>query len=722
MKLTSQQESALSAVREFITNPDTTVFILRGYAGTGKTTMIKSIIQEVQPLRPRCILMAPTGRAAKMLQERTGCNASTIHRAIYDFDKIEATNIDENGGAVGEFIQVDGAQRTNAKEVDRLHFMFKIRTLDDDTAPDKSLFIVDEASMISSIKSCEEMLHFGTDVLLDDLMTYIQPLKGGKVLFIGDPAQLPPVGDNKSAALSERYFIDRGIKVRSAELTEVVRQSGGSTILKNAMMIRDILNCKVRNSIEFEKGLDTVDINATRVAETYCSLVSSPCIGESVVICFSNSMVKDYNDAIRELYFPGASNVVAGDILQIVKNNIGAHGGIDMFNGDFVQVIAASNTTESLSAPVWADLGKGLERVQVSVTFRDVTLQLENGSQVNCKIIDDLLQNRERGLSQLQMLSLYINFKIRFNNSVKHLNLTARTKENMYYNALKSDPYYNAVQAKYGYAITAHKSQGGEWKSVFVDYTGRTGLNDDSLRWCYTATTRAINTLYGINFPSATPLSKLIINPILRYSKPAKEAFSFGIQPNDPLLPYSATPSQKAKLYCVKGNLSNRRVIIKCIDLLQFVDRYHLQTTDGEVIVDCQYNSTGMYTAYRPHGQNSLIEEILDCFRDESGMEFYTDYIPTANQMTVLFSTMLSICDDLDITITNIVEHSGQFYVAYYLKTSARFSQILFYFKNNGFITHALPSSELGVNDGKMVELIKKLNKDYESSKDNKAL
>lgn len=720
MKLTSQQESALCAVREFINDPDTTVFILRGYAGTGKTTMIQSIIHAVEPMRPHCKLMAPTGRAAKMLKERTGHNASTIHRAIYDLDKIEATDLDENGGPVGSPIQVDEVRRTEAKEIDRLHICFKIRTLDNEHAPDKCLCIVDEASMISSIKSCEEMLHFGTDVLLDDLMTYLQPLKGGKVLFIGDPAQLPPVGDNKSAALCEQYFIDRGIKVCSAELTEVVRQAGESTILKNAMMIRDILNSKVRNSIEFEKGLDTVDINATGVAETYCNLVSSPCIGESVVICFSNSMVKDYNDAIRELYFPGATDIVAGDILQIVKNNVGVHDGLDLFNGDFVKVIAASNTTETLSAPVWADLGKGREKVHVSVTFRDVTLQLEDGTQMNCKIIDDLLNNRERGLNQLQILSLYINFKMRFNESVKHLNLTASTKEDMYYKALKRDPYYNAVQAKYGYAITAHKSQGGEWKSVFVDYTGRTGLNDDSLRWCYTATTRAIDTLYGINFPSATPLSKLVINPILKYSKPAKEAFSFGIQSNDSLLPESATPAQKAKLYCVKGNLSNRRVMIERIDLLQFVDRYHLQTPDGEVVVDCQYNGTGMYTNYRSQGQNPFLEEILECFRDESRMEFCTDYIPKANQMAVLFSTMLSICDDLDITITNIVEHSGQFYVAYYLKTSARFSQILFYFKNNGFITHAIPSSELGANDVKMTELIKKLNRDIAPSNDNK--
>lgn len=638
MKLTTQQESALNAVLTFINDPETSVFILRGYAGTGKTTMIQSIIQAVEPARPHCVLMAPTGRAAKMLREKTGRDASTIHRAIYNFDKMEATELDENGDTTEE----DPANKevsAKLKEVDSLKFWFRIKTSDDNFDPGQSLYIVDEASMISSVKSCEEMLHFGTDVLLDDLMTFIHPHNGGKILFIGDPAQLPPVGDNKSAALNEQYFIDKGLKVASAVLTEVVRQSGESTILKNAMMIRDVLNSTIRNSIAFEKGYDVVDIQATRVAEAYCNLVSSPCIGESVVICYSNSMVKDYNDAIRSLYFPEEENVVAGDILQIVKNNVGGHGGIDMFNGDFAKVLSVSDTTEVQSAPVWADLGNGREKILIPLSFRDVTLQLEGGAQVECKIIDDLLNNKDRSLGPLQTLSLYINFKMRFNQSIRGLNLSNNQKNEAFNNALMNDPYVNAVQAKYGYAITAHKSQGGEWKSVFVDYTGRTGLNDDSLRWCYTATTRAMNTLYGINFPSATPLSKMVINPILKYSKPAKEAFSFGIVPTDSLLPDSATAAQKAKLNCVKDNLAKIGVLIERIDTLQYVDRYHLQTADGDFAIDCQYNGTGMYTSYRPQGQFSPDEKIMECFRNESRMEYLPEYTPSESHMSALHSS-----------------------------------------------------------------------------------
>lgn len=706
MTLTVQQESALNAIRSFINDTEASVFILKGYAGTGKTTMIQSIIQDVKLTRPHYVLMAPTGRAAKMLREKTGQNASTIHRVIYNFDKMDVTDLDENGISVDTDTNNDDKQPNKTMGVDSMHLWFKIKTSDEEHSPNKTLYIVDEASMISSIRSCGEMLHFGSDVLLDDLMAFIQPFKGGKILFIGDPAQLPPVGDNKSAALDEQYFVNRGLKVISAELTEVVRQSGESTILKNAMQIRDLIKSKVRNSISFERSTDVVDITAADVANRFCRIISSPSIGESVVICYSNSKVKDYNDAIRANYFPDASNIVAGDILQIVKNNVGSNNGTDMFNGDFAKVLSVSDNTEALSAPVWADLGKGRERISISVSFRDVVLQLEDGTQVSCKIIDDLLNNRERNLSPLQTLALFINFKMRFHDSIKETRLTASEKKEAFNNALRSDPYYNAVQAKYGYAITAHKSQGGEWKTVFVDYTGRTGLNDESLRWCYTATTRPIETLYGINFPSATPLSKLKINPIIKYSKPAKEAFSFGAITSDRVMPAAATSAQKAKFNCIQENLSHLGVLIERIELLQYIDRYHIQSSCGEIIVDCQYNGTGMYTSYRSQNQNILTDKVLDCFKDESKIEYEFKYTPSSNQMSVLYKLMISICDDLEIMITNIVEHSSQYYVAYYMKTSCCFSQILFYFKNNGYITHALPSSSLGTADLKLVALI----------------
>lgn len=707
MKLTIQQKSALLSIRSFIDDTDASVFILKGYAGTGKTTMIRTIIEEVKTIRPNCVLMAPTGRAAKMLRAKTGEEASTIHHAIYNFNMMVATNIDENGNLVGSEMPMEGTNST--KGVDSLDLWFSLKDSCELFSPERTLYIVDEASMISSVKSNGEMLHFGSDVLLDDLISYVQPHKGGKVLFIGDPAQLPPVGDNQSSALIEKYFIDRGLHVCSAELTEVIRQSEGSTILRNAMMLRDTLNSKVRNSISFERGLDVIDIHAAKVAETYCNLVPSPCIGESVVICFSNSIVKDYNEAIRKIYFPGVHNVVAGDILQIVKNSVGTHHGIDMFNGDFAQVLSVSETTEVLSAPVWSNLQNGREKSIVSVSFRDVTLLLEDGTQVSCKIIDDLLNNRERSLSPLQTLSLYINFKMRFQDSIKDSSLSSSERKIAFNNALMSDPYFNAIQVKYGYAITAHKSQGGEWKTVFVDYTGRTGLNDDSLRWCYTATTRSKGTLYGINFPSATPLSKMVVNPILKYSKVAKEAFSFGLYPADALLPGFATSSQRAKLNCVRDNLAGIDVIIQSIECLHYVDRYHIQTIEGELIVDCQYNGAGMYTAYKAQSHGILANDVLQCFRDESKMEFFVDYLPSADHLTALYSSMLSLCDDIGITITNIVEHSEQYNVVYYLRTSGNFSQIMFYFRNNGLITHALPSSDIGGDDMKMVELIDKL-------------
>ena len=174
-------------------------------------------------------------------------------------------------------------------------------------------------------------------------------------------------------------------------------------------------------------------------------------------------------------------------------------------------------------------------------------------------------------------------------------------------------------------------------------------------------------------------------------------------------MPDAAKSSQKAKFNCIQENLSSQGVMIRRVDCLQYVDRYYLQTDEGEIIIDCQYNGSGMYTAYRSQNQNTVTDKILECFRDESTIEYGFNYIPSLEQFSVLYTNMLSICDDLKVTITNIVEHKSQYFVVYYLKTSGKFSQIIFYFKSNGFITHAMPSSDLGEEDSKMVELINRL-------------
>jgi len=272
-----------------------------------------------------------------------------------------------------------------------------------------------------------------------------------------------------------------------------------------------------------------------------------------------------------------------------------------------------------------------------------------------------------------------------------------------------ADPYFNAVQVKYGYAITAHKSQGGEWNTVFVDYSGRLGLNNDCLRWMYTATTRAKKTLYGINIPDITPLSKLKINPINKMSRPAKEAFSFSEGLTIDLLPDSANAFQKSKCISSKENLQAIGLVLSKVEAQQYVDRYTIEAPDGRSIIDCQYNGSGVYTAYRILKESAYTNQIIQALSDESNLEYSFHYEPSSKALAELHSKILSLCDGLGICITNIVEHSSQYNVVYYLKTSGRFSQLTFYFKSNGSISHCLPSSDLGAEDTLLQQLISDL-------------
>ena len=700
MTLTNHQQEALRLILNFVKSKDKSVFILKGYAGTGKTTMIKSLIPELHNLGRDVSLMAPTGRAAKILSDKTGLPATTIHRAIYAFDKMQAVRHDEKGVMVNT--NHTKGQNIRSKGVDDLQFWFGIKRHNDEEDPSKTVYIIDESSMISSRATANEVLHFGTDILIDDFLTYAQLKLGGKVIFVGDPAQLPPVGDNKSVALEESYFEGKGIGVASYELKEILRQKGESAILQNAMMIRNLLQKDVRNSLCFNRKAGEVeDIAVEEIVNSFFEKNPTPSIGDSIILCFTNSLAKDYNDALRRRYFPGVDKIMPGDILQVVKNNYNQDLGIAIFNGEFVRVLEVSDKVEIQSASVWADSSGERKRVKISLNFRDVVLMLDDGHRIKCKIVDTLLNSRETSLTHLQSVALYINFKMR------HPQL--RDDEEAFKDTILHDPYFNALQVKYGYAITGHKSQGGEWKTAYVDYSGRTGLNNDSLRWAYTATTRAMDMLYGVNMPSITPMVGLKFKDISRISKPSKEAFSFADANGIDMLPSTATAAQKQKCLCIQRQLDSKDFYLQSVTCCQYDDKYLIETPSGSVTIDCYYNASGMYTRYCPQNILPENEELMRIFENESGMGFDINYVPSNDACKMLFNKMQSKCDDLDITITNVVEHLQQYYVTYYLKTSGKFSQIQFYVKGNQALSHAMPSSDLGADDEKLQNLIKAL-------------
>lgn len=701
MNLTDEQKKALELIREFTTDDKHSVFVLRGYAGTGKTTLVRQLIPEILKLGKTPVLMAPTGRAAKILREKTGADATTIHKRIYNFEKMKVRRHDEQGKLIQTWQTADCM---SDKGKDDLQMWFALKDYATDYKDD--IYIVDEASMISSRPIRGEYLHFGTDILLDDLLTYIRPHSSGKVIFVGDPAQLPPVGDNRSAALDVSFFEGKGLNVMSCELTKVIRQGAGSAILENSMLVRELLakNKTERNTLNFlRKEGEVEDITAEQVIDSFTSSFPTPEIGSSVIVCYKNDLAQDYNDAIRRCYFPGNKHVLPGDILQITRNNYSTEKD-PLFNGDFAKVLMAADETEVQSAPVWMEVAGQNVRKTISLKFRDVTLLTDSGEEVKCKIVENLLNSRKPHLSKEENIAMYINFRMR------HKDL--KPNEEAFKDALAQDPYFNAVQAKYGYAITGHKAQGGEWESAYVDYTSRRGLNDDSLRWVYTATTRAGKMLYGVNIPNVTPLSEMRVNSIVKYGKPAKDACSYADSQDVPFLPPTASCAQKQKCLCMQAQLEANGLVLTGITPLQYNDRYLVTLPSGaSVTVDCYYNGSGVYTRYVVQSNIPESELLLSLFENEDGMQYAVNYEPSNEALAQLHAKIMSVCEEMDIKVTNIVEYLANYNVTYYLKTSGKFSQLVVFFKTNFAITHAIPSSDMGTDDVKLQQLIDALKK-----------
>lgn len=671
--LTDKQTEAFDKVKEFLRG-DSSVFILKGYAGTGKTTLLKEIVRYiVTTLHRQPKLMAPTGRAARVLSKKTGYDATTIHRAIYDMGRFESKKV---------------------KDVAETEFkvIFQIRKCEEPV-----IAIVDEASMVSHNKSEQELFQFGTDILLDDLLTYVRPSFCGKVIFVGDPAQLPPVGDNHSYALDEVYFKKMNLKVMSTELTQVLRQGKGSMILENAMQVRDLLNAEKRNRLVFkEKSGEVERIDSGEMIDKYMSASNNATNGESVIIAYTNKIVAQYNKEIRYKKYGKEVPLQAGDSLMVVRNNY--H--LGLMNGDFTQVISVGNV-ESQSAPVYIQRGGNKQRVIIKLDFQDVVVLNDMKEPVRCKLILNLLNDDQRALSIDQMKALYINFKIRY--PLLHAG------SNDFAETLSSDPYYNALQAKYGYAIVGHKSQGGEWKTVFVDYFKRTGLDDDCLRWNYTATTRAQQTLYISNLNDITPLTKFRIDAISNIKNLSPDFRKFGKIEDVPFISPDAPDFLRAKCWCVMQNMENTPYRIKNIIPQQYKECYEIETPDSVERYDLWYKGNGVFLPAKPQAQSVHTPEIVSLLNNEDLMPVVFDYIPSDDLHKQLYSYFKSACDALEITITNVVEKNENYYTVYYFCTSGTISKLQVYFDGNGFIKYGKPSSFIGAEDKELENLVEAL-------------
>ena len=677
MELTNQQNKVFEQIKAFL-NSDASVFILRGYAGTGKTTMVKVIADYIEQTR-QLAMMAPTGRAARVLAMKTGHTATTIHKAIYSKAHVEPKKV---------------------KDIAESEFKF-VFSINNSENGGNIVAIVDEASMVCSRKIEHELFMFGTDNLMEDLLTFVRPNFGGKVIFVGDPAQLPPVGESVSNALRAEYFKEKGLKVIEAELTEVLRQKDDSVILKNAMMIRDLLKKDKRNQLVFEEQKDDVEtVPSEQFLDKYLNYRKESGRHDSVIICYSNKSANRYNRDIRKSLYGGDVPLQENDILLITQNNYR----LDRMNGEFVPVLSIGERRQQ-SAPVYVQIGGKKERIVITLNFIEVTVPNGDGNPMPCMLLEDLLTSDTATISIDENRALYINFCMR------NPNLKQGTES--FAEALLNDKYYNAIRAKYGYAVTGHKCQGGEWGKVFVDYTGRTGLDDDSLRWAYTATTRAQKTLYVTNLPHITPFSKFRIEPIQKCKNIAPECRILNEVPPTPFHTKNVANGVRAKYHCIAKNMEYTPYRIISVQSRPYLEIYNIQTPDGVDRYDLFYKAGDIFQpakAASPNQHTPLIEIMLN---DEQGMSYKYNYIPSDESHSKLLDLIRSACDTISVQITNVVEHAEDFSTTYYMRTSGTFSYIKVYVNSNGFITYAKPMSLKGKDDGELSEIIEIINSHF---------
>lgn len=447
---TNNQKKIIESLSEWLSSEDFgSIFLLNGYAGTGKTTIIATLVAALKELGIKPILLAPTGRAAKVLTRYSHETAYTIHKKIY-------------------------RERSITDYESRF-------SLDYNRERD-ALFIVDEASMLSA--SSSEGATFGSGNLLDDLITYVRSGKRCRLMLVGDDAQLPPVGDDFSPALEPSTLLPYG-DVEYGTMDEVVRQSQDSGILFNATMLRCMLENNIFEIPHFDMSFS--DFRAVQGGELLEEL--QDCYDrygrdETIVITRSNKRANRYNEGIRRYNLSAEEEIESGDMLMIVKNNY---------------FYAEQDKDSPMAFVANGDVARlrRIRRFEEFYGFRFAEAVLEfpdyDSYEMQVKILLDTLASESPSLTREQSKTLFYEVE------KDYADITVKTKR---YKAIRENEHFNAMQVKFAYAVTCHKAQGGQWRAVFVDRClfGDEQMSRDMLRWLYTAITRATERVYLVNF------------------------------------------------------------------------------------------------------------------------------------------------------------------------------------------------------------------------------
>lgn len=459
---TQEQAHALKVFAEFLTDRDPhAVMILRGSAGTGKTTLSGAIVRTLKEIRQKVMLLAPTGRAAKVFSLNSGSPAYTIHRRIYREKSFS--------GVEGQF------------------------NLNDNLYTD-TLFMVDEASMIANMGLGG--MSFGSGCLLDDLVHFVYQGRNDRLLLIGDKAQLPPVGEEESPALHAAMLEGYGLKVYECDLNEVLRQSEESGILYNATMIRQMIthdDITQLPKIHFAGYSDIKPMPGAELIEALADSYHHVGLDDTIVVTRSNKRANVFNQGIRNMVLDREEELSQGDILMIVKNNYYW----------MEEERKSNNKLQSNEIPAFLANGDRAKVLKVRrridlYGFRFATLLLQfpdyGNYELEATVLLDTLTSEAPALTHEQQEQLFHQIE----EDYQDIPLKADRMK-----AIRQDQFFNALQVKFAYAVTCHKAQGGQWAHVYVDqgYMTDDMLNPDYIHWLYTAFTRATEMLYLVNWP-----------------------------------------------------------------------------------------------------------------------------------------------------------------------------------------------------------------------------
>ena len=483
ISLTASQNKALSAMKYFVERYYK-CFVLSGYAGTGKTTLMRFFIKYLQEKGIAYRLLSSTGRAAKILSNATGEEASTIHHCIYSFEGLnkDLSDVDE--------------EKATPDSVGQLMLSFSASTYKPEEGKNGMMvYIIDEASMISDTPSAlTTQATFGSGRALKDLLEYDERSEA-KFVFVGDPCQLPPINGTTSPALDPQYIEEAfGYHTEWATLTEIMRQSGGNSIIYAAEMLRKSRD-KAPTTKDGYRGMKVWGrLNLTpypnvkiissegEMCARYVSFIQEYGYNEATFVCQSNGDATRLSLSIRKtLGF--TAPVQIGDLLIVTQNQLTT----GLMNGDMVKVVCVSNKQEQVNY-------EDRNGYRTDLLFQEVTVEeLASGKIINTLLLTTLLSDSKPNLDARQQTGLFLDFVFR----MKRKGITQKKKEE-FNTALFNDPYLNALRCSYGYAITCHKAQGGEWNHVFVLPMRNIMLNPckSNYQWLYTAITRAKVNVY----------------------------------------------------------------------------------------------------------------------------------------------------------------------------------------------------------------------------------